>query len=106
MLPIYALIQPLFEPVHRATRGRLPFWARALLYGSGFQAVEYASGRLFRRLMGRAPWDYSAAPWQVDGLTRFDYFPLWAAAGLATERLHDILMTPPWIRMRRPAPPL
>jgi hypothetical protein len=105
MLPIYALIQPLFEPVHRAMRGRVPLWGRALVYGSGFHAAEYASGRLFRRLMGRAPWDYSSARWQLDGLIRFDYFPLWAVAGLLTERLHDILTAQPCVTTPRPERP-
>src|SRR5438552_2012118 len=53
MLPIYALIQPLFEPVHEAIRGRVPVWGRALIYGGGFHAVEYVTGRLLRRLGGR-----------------------------------------------------
>jgi hypothetical protein len=104
MLPIYAMIQPLFEPVHQAMRGRVPVWGRALIYGTGFHAAEYLSGRLLRRFVGRAPWDYSNARWQLDGLIRFDYFPLWAAAGLLTERLHDILTAQLPVRTRRPAP--
>jgi len=102
MLPVYALIQPLFEPAHRIMRGRVPVWGRALVYGSGFHAAEYLSGRLLRRLVGQAPWDYSAARWHLDGLIRFDYFPLWAAAGLMTERLHDILTGQPPITRRPP----
>ena len=105
MLPIYALIQPLFEPVHRAMRGRVPLWGRALVYGTGFHAAEYLSGLMLSRLVGRAPWDYSDARWQLGGLIRFDYFPLWAAAGLLTERLHDILTAPPRITTRRPERP-
>jgi hypothetical protein len=95
MLPVFALIQPLFEPVHRAMRGRVPLWGRALIYGGGFHAVEYVSGRLFRLALRRAPWDYSRTRWQLDGLIRFDYFPLWAAIGLGLERLHDVLTAPP-----------
>ena len=105
MLPVYALIQPLFEPTHRMMRGRVPLWGRALVYGSGFHAAEYLSGRLLRRLVGQAPWDYSAARWQLNGLIRFDYFPLWAAAGVMTERLHDILTGQPAIRRRPPTRP-
>ncbi len=105
MLPVYAMIQPLFEPVHRAMGGRVPLWGRALVYGSGFHAAEYVSGRLLRRLVGRAPWDYSNTRWQLDGLIRFDYFPLWALAGLVTERLHDILTAQAPVRRRRPARP-
>jgi hypothetical protein len=94
MLPVYALVLPLFEPVHQAMHGRVPFWGRALIYGTGFHAVEFVTGRLFRLVLGRAPWDYSRARWQLDGLTRFDYFPLWAATGLGLERLHDLLTAP------------
>jgi putative ABC transporter type IV len=101
MLPIYALMQPLFEPLHSRLRRRVPPLGRALLYGTGFHTVEYLSGLLYRRLLGQAPWDYSAARWQRSGLIRFDYFPMWAATGLAAERLHDFLTGPPPTRMSR-----
>ena len=90
MFPIYGLARPLFEPLHRSLeqRGASPV-TRAATYGVGFLAVEYASGRALRSLLGAAPWDYSEARANVDGLIRLDYFPLWACAGLALERLHD-----------------
>ena len=90
MLPAYALLLPLFEPVHERVRaGPLPL--RASVYGLGFLAVEYASGLAFRRVLGEAPWDYTYAQRHVDGLIRPDYFFLWALAGLLAERLHDEL---------------
>lgn len=89
-IPLYALIQPLYEPVHDALRRR-PWPLRAAGYGVGFIAVEYAAGRVLRRALGAAPWDYSHARFQLDGLTRFDYFPLWAVYGLALEGVHDRL---------------
>ena len=92
MLPIYALIQPLYEPLHNVLRTRgVPVPARGAIYAAGFMSVEYASGRLLRALRGHAPWDYSYATRHIDGLVRPDYFPLWAAAGLGLERLHDRL---------------
>lgn len=90
MLTVYALLLPLYEPVHDRLR-RSPLPARATVYGLGFLAVEYASGATFRRLLGRAPWDYTYAKRHVDGLIRPDYFFLWALAGLLAERLHDEL---------------
>lgn len=89
MFPVYGLIQPLFEPSHDLLR-RLPAPARAAAYAAGFLAVEYASGRLYRRILGEAPWDYSHARWNVDGLIRADYAIFWALAGLALERVDDI----------------
>lgn len=91
MLPIYALIAPLYEPVHNALRDRMPLLGRAAVYGAGFLAVEYTSGALLRELRGEAPWDYSYARLHCNGLIRPGYFFLWAAAGLALEPLHDHL---------------
>lgn len=91
MLPIYGLIQPLFEPLHDALRDRLPAPLRGATYGVGIMTVEYATGRALRSMRGQAPWDYSYARRHIDGLVRPDYFPLWAAAGLALESLHDAL---------------
>jgi Putative ABC-transporter type IV len=90
-LPVYGLAQPLFEPVHERIRRR-PLVLRATVYGVGVLGVEYACGRLLRRLAGRAPWDYGGARFGIDGLVRLDYLPLWAAYGLGLERFHDLLM--------------
>lgn len=55
MLPLYALIQPLFEPMHDALRDRVPLIVRGAVYGAGFMCMEYAGGRLLRRFRGEAP---------------------------------------------------
>lgn len=89
-VPVYALARPLFEPVHDRLRDR-PLALRAGVYGAGTLAVEYAAGRLMRRLLGRAPWDYGTARFAVHGLVRLDYLPLWGVFGLGLERVHDAL---------------
>ena len=91
MFPIYALIAPLYEPMHDALRARAPRPVRGALYGVGFLTVEYATGAALRTWRGEAPWDYTYARWHVKGLIRPDYFFLWATAGLALEPLHDRL---------------
>jgi putative ABC transporter type IV len=91
MFPVYGLMAPLYEPLHDRIRG-LPAPVRAVAYGAGFLAVEYGTGRLFRLILGQAPWDYSYAKRHVHGLIRPDYFPIWAAAGLAMEPVHDTLV--------------
>jgi uncharacterized membrane protein len=90
MFPVYGLMAPLYEPLHDALRDR-GVVLRAAAYGAGFLAVEYTSGVLLRRALGDAPWDYSYARRHLNGLIRPDYFPLWAGAGLAMERVHDVL---------------
>lgn len=93
MFPIYALIAPLYEPIHDALRERVPAPARGAVYGLGFLGVEYATGAGLRALRGEAPWDYTYARVHVNGLIRPDYFFLWAAAGMLLEPLHDHLVS-------------
>ncbi len=94
MLPIYALALPLFEPAHERLRDR-PAWQRGATYAAGILAVEAATGWLLRRATGQCPWDYAGRTrWHVAGLARLDYAPLWAAAGLCAERLHDAMTAP------------
>ncbi len=90
MLAVYALLLPLYEPVHDALRAR-SWVTRGAAYGVGFLAVEYASGVGFRKSLGEAPWDYSGATYNLHGLIRADYFFQWAAMGLALEPLHDAM---------------
>lgn len=89
MFPIYALIMPLYEPLHRALEGKATATQRAAVYGAGFLTIEYVTGSLLRSARGEAPWDYSYARFHLNGLIRPDYFFLWGAAGLALEPLHD-----------------
>jgi uncharacterized membrane protein len=94
-IPVYGLAQPLFEPMHDRLRQR-PRALRASVYGVGTLSVEYASGRLLRRLFGSAPWDYGEARLGIGGgLVRLDYLPLWGIFGLGLERLHDALRATP-----------
>jgi uncharacterized membrane protein len=91
MAPIYGLCAVLYEPAHDALRVR-PAAHRALAYALGILAVEYASGRLIRRATGAIPWDYTGrSPLAIRGAVRLDYAPLWAAAGIALERVDDAL---------------
>lgn len=91
MAPIYALCAVLFEPARDRLRER-PAAHRALAYAVGILAVEFGSGRLIRRVTGVIPWDYTGrGPLVIGGATRLDYAPLWAAAGIALERVDDAL---------------
>ncbi len=94
MPAIYALTLPLFEPAHDRLRGQ-PAPIRAATYAAGIMLVELVSGWALRRRTGRCPWDYGGRTrWDVDGLVRLDYAPLWALAGLGAERLHDAMTGP------------
>jgi hypothetical protein len=93
MFPIYGSIAFLYEPLHDAIR-EAPLLARAAVWSLGFPAVEFACGRAIERATGRCPWDYAAAGarFAINPYIRWDYFPLWAAVGLALEPVHDFLV--------------
>jgi hypothetical protein len=92
MLGLYGLALPIFEPIHDRVRGR-PAWQRGAIYATGIIAVEALAGLTLRRWSGRVPWEYGSGL-AVAGVTRLDYAPAWALAGLAAERLHDALIRP------------
>ena len=89
MFPIYGLGIAL-EPLHDRIAG-LPWAARGLIWMMVFFAIEYATGWSIRVLVGVSPWNYAGAKWNIDGLIRLDYAPVWFIIGLAFERVHDFL---------------
>jgi hypothetical protein len=102
MLPIYGLLAFLFEPLHDGLRDRSP-WVRAAAYAAGFSAVEYTAGMTLRRAVGLVPWDYAGhGRWVLPGgATRLDYVPVFAAAGMVLERVHDAVRDLPVRRVAR-----
>lgn len=89
MFPIYGLVI-FFEPLHDLIRFR-PVWMRGLVWMVSFFVMEYITGWMLRSVVGTAPWDYSQAFFNVHGLIRLDYAPVWFAAGLLFEKVHDWL---------------
>lgn len=84
MFPIYgaaALLLPLCSLV----KGWNVLW-RGLLYMSCIFTGEYISGKLLS-LKGMCPWDYSHAPFNIQGLIRLDFAPLWFLTGLLFEKI-------------------
>lgn len=99
MLPIYGSAAVALPLLRDRVRER-PAWARAAVYATGIVAAEYLSGHALRRLTGVCPWDYGSGRLVVQGVTRLDYLPLWAVAGLALERLDDLLRSAPVVPFR------
>jgi hypothetical protein len=87
MLPVYGSGGLLLERLSGRVRGwRRP--ARALAYLPFIYGVEYGSGRLLRRFLGRCPWDYGCGE-GTSRLVRLDYAPLWFLVALLFEPLRD-----------------
>ena len=92
MFPVYALLYPGFRILLPLVGG----WAwplRAALYAALIMAFELLTGLALRAALGEAPWEpqYRGKRWCALGLVRLDYFPAWAAAGLAFERAFRLL---------------
>lgn len=82
MFPIYglaAVILPAYELLKP-----LNILFRGLIYMTCIFIVEYLTGTILRNL-NVCPWDYSRAAWNIHGLIRLDYAPLWFAVGLFFE---------------------
>jgi len=90
MFPIYGCAV-LFEPVHNNIR-EYRWFMRGIIWLVLIWALEYGSGWFIERLIGTIPWNYAPkTPYQIDGLIRLDYAPVWFAAGLLFEKFHDYL---------------
>ncbi|MGN0335197.1 MAG: hypothetical protein ACI4DV_06000 [Lachnospiraceae bacterium] len=84
MFPIYgcaAVISPLSKLYHRC-----PSVIRGLIYMLHIFFGEYFFGSILKKFQ-ICPWDYSASKYQIDGLIRLDYAPVWFTTGLLYERL-------------------
>lgn len=92
MIPIYALIYPALCVLYPRVAG-WPFYMRGVLYVGLIYGVEYISGWLIRRAVGKCPWEdgYHRARWGVHGLIRLDFAPAWFAASLLFESVFRLL---------------
>lgn len=84
MFPIYgmaSLIGTLYPKLKK-----YPPFLRSGIYGVGILSFEYLSGSFLKK-HEMCPWDYSDAKFNINGLIRLDYLPLWMGAGMIFERI-------------------
>ena len=84
MFPIYGMACFL-RPLCRLMKGK-NLLLRGSVYTCCIFAGEFVSGSLLKR-HGACPWDYSRAKYNIKGLVRLDYAPLWFGAGLLFEKI-------------------
>src|SRR5690554_6618107 len=89
MFPIYGLAVFL-EPLHDLIRD---YWwyIRGVVWVIIIFAIEYVTGGLIRIIVGCSPWDYSATQWNITGLIRLDYAPVWFIVGMMFEQVHNYM---------------
>ncbi|MCC8044557.1 MAG: putative ABC transporter permease [Clostridiales bacterium] len=83
MFPIYGMAS-LIAPLSHALKN-FSTLTRGFIYMICIFTVEFVSGSWLKK-RGRCPWDYSDSPWQVNGVIRLDYAPIWFLTGLFFEK--------------------
>ena len=84
MFPIYGLAS-LFSPVSKLLKYQNA-WIRGCIYTCCIFIGEFLTGSLLRKY-NMCPWDYSDARFNINGLIRLDYSPLWFGDGLLYEKI-------------------
>jgi Predicted membrane protein len=84
MFPIYGMAA-LLTPISRILKDKNLF-VRGGIYSLGIFAVEYITGSLLKK-HDCCPWDYSKSKFNINGVIRLDYFPVWFVAGLLFEKI-------------------
>ncbi|MDO8571491.1 MAG: hypothetical protein Q7R79_02335 [bacterium] len=84
--PLYACA-PVFFFLFHTWLFAFPWFLRGLLYVASIFAVEYCGMSALRILLGKSPSEseYRRSRWNIHGLIRLDYAPLWFLAGFAFE---------------------
>lgn len=88
MFFIYGLVV-FMEPLFKQLRGQSAI-VRGMTYGILIFAIEFFSGTGLKAV-NACPWDYSSAVYNINGLVRLDYYPVWIFVGLVYERIYSFL---------------
>ena len=84
MFPIYGCAA-FIEPLSKIYR-KLNTFSRGFIYMLHIYLAEFLSGSFLKK-WGVCPWDYSSSPFNINGIIRLDYAPLWFGLGLFYETI-------------------
>ena len=84
MFGIYGL-GALIKPIYKVIKN-IPLIIRGSIYTILIFLTEFTSG-LFLKKHNACPWDYSQAKYNIKGVIRLDYAPLWFIVGLIYEKI-------------------
>lgn len=86
MFPIYGMAA-LIHPLSKKLKSQCAF-VRGGVYSILIVTTEFLTGEILKKFRA-CPWDYSKSRFNVDGVIRFDYIPVWFFVGLFYEKLLD-----------------
>lgn len=86
MFPIYGLAS-IIKPISTRLKNRnIPVLVRGVVYTIGIFTVELITGSILKK-NNNCPWDYSDKKYNINGVVRIDYAPLWFIVGIFFEKI-------------------
>ena len=79
MFPIYGLASVI-------KKMKMPTILRGIVYSIGIFMVELITGSILKKT-NNCPWDYSNKKYNINGVIRIDYAPLWCIVGVIFEKM-------------------
>lgn len=84
MFPIYGMAA-VISPASKILK-RKNVMVRGSIYTFCIYFIEFTTGTILKK-RNCCPWDYSKSKYNINGIIRLDYAPLWFALGLFYEKM-------------------
>lgn len=89
MFPIYGMAAVIKPISCKLKQHKIKKVKRGLIYTVGIFTTEFLSGCALKK-RGNCPWDYSKSKYNVKGVIRLDYAPIWFLVGLIYEKVLSV----------------
>ncbi|MFR4319563.1 MAG: putative ABC transporter permease [Eubacterium sp.] len=86
MFPVYGMASVIKPLSYRLKSKNRKTFERGTVYTVGIFGIEYVTGSILKR-HNQCPWDYSKNKYNINGVIRLDYAPLWFILGLFFEKI-------------------
>jgi len=86
MFPIYGMASIIKPISFKLKKHHVKRTERGLLYTLGIFSAEFISGCMLKKAF-KCPWDYSKCKYNIKGVIRLDYAPIWFIVGLFYENV-------------------
>lgn len=86
MFPIYGLASVIKPISLKLKKMKMPIIIRGTVYSIGIFMVELITGSVLKKT-NNCPWDYSDKKYNINGVIRIDYAPLWCIVGVIFEKM-------------------
>ena len=86
MFPIYGLASVIKPISLKLKKMKMPTIIRGIVYSIGIFMVELITGSILKKT-NNCPGDYSDKKYNINGVIRIDYAPLWCIVGVIFEKM-------------------